>query len=289
MEPPKRLQTTIESVTRLFRRSSEAPTAPRLSNPVRYPFGEFEFVLQASGGGEVELQTSRDFKQWDALDKATVGRKPVTISDKKASNDQRLFYRAVSGSFVSNVIGFVAFEVPPGHSIITNPLPTAANHVESLFPGVPDDTALNKFNLVTFSLDKNKFTRGKWEHPTQSLLPGEGALIYNPTDTPWTARLVGEVSGEEQKMHIHAGTSLRASFLPLTGRLDTDLGFPVQPGDVISLYSNRHDKYVEFRYTENGWAGEAPFLRLGEAFWVAKNTSAVWKQKMGETGFGKPS
>ena len=287
MEPSKRLQTTIESVTRFFGRPSQVPTAPRLSNPVRYPFGEFEFLLQASPGLELELQTSRDFKQWDTLDKMTAGRKPATISDSKASGDNRLFYRAVAGPLVSNVIGFVSFEVPPGHSIVTNPLLTASSHIESLFPGVPEETTLNKFNLVTFSLDKNKFIRGKWEHPTQSLLPGEGALIFNPGDTPWTARFVGEVNAQEQSMHIHAGTSLRGSVLPLAGRLDTDLDFPVQAGDVISLYSNRHEKYVEFKYTESGWAGDAPFLRLGEAFWVAKNTSAVWKQKMGETGFGK--
>lgn len=283
MEAPTRFQTAVQSVSRFFSKKNNREQPPRLLHPVRYPFGEFEFQLHAASGQVVELQTSRDFRNWEPLDTITLSKEVSVISDRKAGNFPSLFYRAVSGSFTSNYLGFISYDLPPGYSMISNPLQTERPQISHLFPSMPDETTLSKFNLVTFSMNKAVCQHQKWSHPSEILIPGEGGLILNPAEVPVTVRLVGEVSKTEQSIPIHTGTSMRASMLPLTGRLDTDLGFPIAPGDVVSLYSNHNEKYLEYKFAENGWEKEAPHLRLGEAFWVAKNVSGIWKQKLPES------
>lgn len=235
--------------------------------------------IHASPGQEVEVFSTRDLKNWELLETVMAAKETTVYSDQKAGQAAALFYRAVSGAFTSNILGFVTVEIPPGYSMVGNPLRNPASQVSALFPSMPEETTLNKFSLVTFSLSKNSFGPRGWSNPSETLTPGEGALIYNPTDSALTARFLGEVVPEGNSLPIHTGTTIRSSMLPLAGRLDADLGFPIGQGDVVSVYSNHNEKYLEYHYRERGWVGEAPLLRLGEAFWIAKNASAVWTQK----------
>lgn len=253
---------------------------PRLTSPVSYGLGEFELRIEAAPGQEVELQSTRDFKSWETAGTVTGRKEGATFSQKHAGNYHALFYRAVTGKHVSNYLGYLTLELPAGHSLISNPLQSPSMEIAALFPLVPEGTTLNKFNVTTFALVKNTFKRGRWSDPGQRLNPGEGILFYNPAECASAVRFVGEVPAVSCKSPVHPGTTLRASMLPLSGKLDTDLQFPIGVGDVVSLYSNHNEKYLEYQYTESGWKGGVPMLRPGEAFWIAKNGEATWNQKL---------
>lgn len=268
------------SITRFFTRKRRSIVPPRLSNPVRYPFGEFEMRIHASPGQELQVSSTRDLKHWEPLETISAAREATVYSDQKAGRAAALFYRVASGAFMSNMLGFISVEIPPGYSMLANPLRGTASEVSALLPSMPEETTLSKFSLVTFSLSKNTFGPKGWSNPSETLTLGEGALIFNPADTSLTARFVGEVSAEHNTLPIHSGTTIRGSMLPLAGRLDADLAFPIGEGDVVSIYSNHNEKYREYRYGAAGWDGDPPLLRLGEAFWIAKNTSAVWTQRL---------
>jgi hypothetical protein len=280
MDTSSRLQTAVQSFTSIFSRKAQENIAPVLSNPVRYPFGEFEFQMRATPGESVELQTTRDFKHWENLDLLTPAKDLSVVSDRKAGNYPALFYRAVSGALRSNYVGFLSLELPPGYSLICNPLQSQSRAVADLFPLVPDGCTINKFSLVTFSLNKNAFQHGRWSNPTDTIGSGEAVIFRNPTDAPILARFVGEIPRAVQTQPVQTGTSLRGSLLPFTGRLESELNFPLAPGDIVSLYSNHNEKYLEYKYGEKGWEGEAPIVRLGEGFWIAKNSAAIWSQQL---------
>ena len=282
MDTASRIQGAVQSLSHLFSRKAKEGVPPRLANPVRYPFGEFELQLHASPGQEVELQISRDFKNWETLDKLVAAKEVTTISDKKAGAYGALFYRAVAGAGTSNYLGFLSVDLPPGYSLISNPLRGPSNEIGQLFSTVPEGCTINKYSLITFTLNKISFARGKWSSPLETLAPGEGALFFNASDGATAVHFVGEVPRDMQSVPVQTGTSMRGSLLPLAGRLDSELGFPVAAGDVISIYSNHNEKYAELKYTHEGWEREAPILRLGEGFWVAKSTAAVWKQRLPE-------
>ena len=135
---------------------------------------------------------------------------------------------------------------------------------------------------MAFQLSKNEFSQGRWSNLNETFGPGEGALIFNPADSEIRLKLLGEVVASAPTMSIHQGMSMRSSILPIAGRLDTDLGFPIADGDVVSLYSSNEEKYIEHRFENGKWKGEPPFVRVCEAFWIAKNAPSIWIQKIGE-------
>lgn len=269
-----------ESVTRFFTRSKKSEIAPHLSRPVRFPFGEFEFVIEGGAGDKVEIFASRDLKSWDKLDEITLAKQGNSFTDKAGGDFQSRFYRASTEAKASNILGFALRDLPAGYSMISNPFSIADNTIPKLFPQVPEGTVLNKFSVMTFQLSKNEFSQGRWSNPNETLGPGEGALILNPVDSEIRLRLLGEVVTSSPPMSIHQGMSMRSSILPMAGRLDTDLAFPIDEGDVISLYSSGEEKYIEHRFENGKWKGEPPFVRICEAFWIAKNASAIWTQRV---------
>lgn len=270
------------SLSRLFVREKGPAAPPALRHPVRFPFGQFEVQIHAGPGQECEVEATRDFKSWELVETISTAKEITAWSDSKAEKHAALFYRVRSGEFVSNYVGFLKIEIPPGYSMISNPLHCASNAVADLLPGMPDQTILTRLNQVTFQLSENQFRQKKWSMPADKLVPGDGALIYNPAQTSLTATFVGEVATQAIRVPIHQGTTLRSSMLPLAGRLDTDLGFPISSGDVVSVYSNHNERYLDYTYKEGGWSGEAPHIRLGEAFWIAKNVAGSWSQKLPE-------
>jgi hypothetical protein len=271
-----------ESVTRFFTRTKKSDIPPRLLHPVRFPFGEFEFQLEGGGGESAEILASRDLKRWDTLDGVTIGKQPIAYTDKGAGEFNARFYRASAGGKLSNVVGFAVRELPSGYSMISNPFTLGINTIANLLPTVPDGTVLNKFSVMAFQLSKNEFSQGRWSNPNETLGPGEGALLFNPADSEISLKFIGEVTTSATSMSIHQGMSMRSSMLPAAGRLDAELGFPIADGDVVSLYSSNEEKYLEHRFEGGKWKGEPPFIRLCEAFWIAKNESAIWAQKVGE-------
>ena len=176
-----------------------------------------------------------------------------------------------------NVIGYASVTLPPGFSMIANPLDGPSNSVGEMFKGWPDGTTLNKFDTRFFRLAENEIKFGKWTNPGEKLLPGEGAIFFNPTSDYKSHSFVGEVMQGNLSIPIPSGFSIRSSLLPLAGSLE-ELDFPISDGDVIHVFDRDRQTYVLYPYEGGKWTTGQPALSVGESFWVAKTSPGNWTQ-----------
>jgi hypothetical protein len=176
--------------------------------------------------------------------------------------------------FSVNAVGFVNVAVPPGFSMIANPLNAPTNTVPVLFAGVPDGTTIYKFDGTSYSV--NSLDLGEWGNPAQTLVPGEGAFIRNPGTTPFTVTFVGEVMQGSLSNPIPAGFSIKSSQVPQSAALDTVLGFPAADGDIVYQFSNAQNTYVIHALDLGEWSGGVPLPAVGESFFVKKVAAGNW-------------
>ena len=230
-------------------------------------------------GQVIRIEATRDFKHWEAIATLKSRSGHQDFIDEAASQLKARFYRAVTEHKPSNCVGFINVELPPGSSLFSNALDCGSNQIGSLLPAMPEGTFLKRLNMATQAFTENEFTQGSWRNPADCLNPGDGAIIFNPSSRPITVRIAGQVLSETQSS-FPSGSALLGSRLPICGSVDSDLGFPIAPGDSVHLYSNHNEKYLSFEYGENGWVGGVPLVRLGEAFWVHRKASATWRQAL---------
>ena len=268
-----------ESITGFFTRKTKASPPPRpvLSNALRFPYGQFQFRFQLAKGAAYEIQTTRDLQNWDPLSSHKAESAETEFLDAAAEKFNVRFYRVVSETVVSaNVIGYVSISLSPGFSLISNPLNAPNNTVEKLFPNLPEGTTLHKFDTMLFRLNENTITRGKWSKPFETLAPGEGAIVPNPTPDPKKLDFVGEVLQGDLSLTLPAGFSIRSSMLPLSGPLHPDLQFPIAEGDAVHLFDREAQKYVIYSYQAGQWTPDVPVIRVAESFWVGKTSPGTW-------------
>jgi hypothetical protein len=265
----------------LFQKKSVVERPPTLAAPKRFPYGQFQVQLAVTPNREYQLEVTTDLRNWKLLHEDMARSPTVEHLDTTAANFSFRFYRARSGALYStNVMGYVTLTLPPGFSMIANPLYGGSNTVEALFPKVPEGSTLTKFETHLFKLTKNVFTDSKWSNPLDTLLPGEGAIFFNPTADFKTLTLAGEVQQGDLSLPLPAGFSVRSSIVPLPGVLDTDLLFPVADDDVVHLYDKDRQKYVVYSFNSRKWTPEPPVLGVGESFWVGKTFAGNWNRTL---------
>lgn len=180
------------------------------------------------------------------------------------------------GVLSDNVIGCASVALPPGFSLIANPLRAANNCLAELFRGWPNGTKLNEFDARPFLLSENTVKHGRWVNVNEQLAPGEGAIFFNPTPDYKSHSFVGTVLLGNLSMPIPAGFSLRGSLMPQPGDLQEDLRFPASEGDVIHLFDRDRQQYMLHTWTNGKWQNGSPLINVGEAFWVAKASASNW-------------
>jgi hypothetical protein len=148
--------------------------------------------------------------------------------------------------------------------------------VSTLYRGMAEGTAVNKFDPHQQKIVENIFEGGKWTIPGEKLSPGEGAIVFNPGYDYRSVRFMGSVMGKHLMTPIPAGLSIRSPYVPLPGRLDTDLGFPLVKGDVITLWDREKQTYVSYPFDED-WEKNPVVLGVGESFWIAKEVGSNWR------------
>ena len=263
-----------------FRTYAAALAAPNLSDAVRFPYGPFQFKTQLPKGTAYVVLASTDLKNWTTISNSTAGLDPIEYVDSEAFKFSCRFYRVLAGAVQSrNVLGYVSVTLPPGFSMIANPLEGPASRVADLFREWPDGTSLNKYDTHLFGLDKNEVKDGRWSDGSENLLPGEGAIFFNPTQDYKSHSFVGEVLQGNLSMPIPQGFSIRSSLVPQPGVLD-ELLFPIADGDVIHLFDRDRQKYVLYPYVDGKWSAEAPVVSAGESFWVAKAKPGNWTRSL---------
>lgn len=171
-----------------------------------------------------------------------------------------------------NAVGYVNVAIPPGFSMIANPLDAANNALPSIFQNPPDGLTVYKFNPTTgFAQSTFDQLIGEWSDPAMTLAPGEGAFVRNVGTTRYTNTFVGEVKTGTLTTSLSRGFSIASSQVPQSGDLKTVLGFPDFDGATIYRFSNAVNNYLPtatFDTLVGGWDPAAPVPGVGEAFWV---------------------
>ncbi|MEK7686480.1 MAG: hypothetical protein AAB466_13775 [Verrucomicrobiota bacterium] len=173
-----------------------------------------------------------------------------------------------------NVVGYVDIDIPPGFSMIANHLTRRDNSVGELFPGVPEGTTIYKFDPVSQSFSANEFAAGAWTNPDETLLPGEGAFIKNPTTNTLRWTIVGEVLQGTSTNDIPAGLSIRSFVLPMGIPLEA-MGFPAELGDTVFRFDPVTQQYTSHVNIYGEWLPPCK-LTVGEAFFVLRAKAAFW-------------
>ena len=282
------IQDLIQNVTDRsnLRRHTTPLVPPSLTDAIRFPYGPFRFRTMLPKGTAIEVLASTDLKNWNPIWKSIAGQDPIEYVDSQAHKFSYRFYRLLAGEVYSrNVIGYVTITLPPGFSMIANPLEGSTNRIADQFGEWPDGTTLSKYDTRFFRLEENAVKDGQWQNSSEKLLPGEGAIFFNPTQEYKTHNFVGEAMYGNLSMPIPPGFSIRSSLLPHPGSLD-DLHFPVADGDVIHLFDRDRQKYVLHPYENGKWSAGPPVVGLGESFWVAKAKAGNWMRRLavGEQG-----
>ena len=261
-------------------RTNPLAAPPTLSGATRFPYGPFRFKTRLGKGNAYIIEASTDFKTWTPVSKGISSAEEFEYVDSDASKFGHRFYRVLAGELLSNnVIGYAAVALPPGFSMIGNPLVSPENTVGKLFKDWPEGTSLNKFDTRLFRLAENTVKAKQWTNPSERLMPGEGAIFFNPTSDYKSHSFVGEVAQGQLSIPIPAGFSVRSSLVPLPGSLE-ELGFPITNGDVIHLFDRDRQKYVLHPYEDDKWQAGPPVVSVGEAFWVAKTEPGNWTRNL---------
>ena len=259
---------------------AEAITPPLLRDARRFPYGPFQFKTQLPKGAEYTIHCSTDLHTWSLIGGGQANGEIFDYIDSEAFKHSYRFYRVMTEQVPSlNVIGYASVTLPPGFSMIANPLESPCSTVGELFQGWPDGTTLNKFDTRFFRLAENAVKFGKWTNAGEKLSPGEGAIFFNPTSEYKSLSFAGEVMQGSLSMPLPSGFSIRSSFIPQPGNLE-DMGFPITQGDVIHLFDRDRQKYVLHPFEASGWTDGPPLVSVGESFWVAKTEPGNWNQAL---------
>lgn len=152
--------------------------------------------------------------------------------------------------------------VPPGLSSIANHLNNGGNTLAEVLPKPPEGTILYKFDSDRQIYTVNPFQWGTWVRPTETLAPGEGALIRNPGSS-FEITFSGTKPANAAFPQLRGGYNLVS--LPVPG--ETNLPVP-KPGDQIVRYDalNGTFRFHTFDDLDYAWIPSLGLIERGEAF-----------------------
>jgi hypothetical protein len=147
-----------------------------------------------------------------------------------------------------NAVGYVNKVLPSGFSLIANQLTrTPDMKLDTLLPGVPTESLVQKYNSATGLYSTDIFDGTSWldndsgAASTTTLSPGEGFFFYNASNpaADITVTFVGEVPQGDVGMTLPAlRFSLIASKVPQVITLSPTVGFPHVPEALFMSFVN---------------------------------------------------
>jgi hypothetical protein len=147
---------------------------------------------------------------------------------------------------------------------LANHFNKGSNTLAELLPTVPGGGRLYKFDAVRQEwASVSTFQFGGWDRPTETLAPGEGAILeYDGTNAQWN--FDGTIDPLASYPQIQGGWNLISLPIPESTQLPAPLG-----GDKIVRYTNSN--YAIHYESSGGWS--PPLPTLADSFWYFRNTS----------------
>lgn len=212
------------------------------------------------------------------------------------------FFRVSGGPYSSNIVGFATVTLPPGYSLLANPLDAGATNGANEIMPILDGEIILTWNGVTLNGVMYDSTAGGWVTSDDataaqppSLPPGQGFFFFNPNPSPTNFTFVGQtVPGPSATncLELPAGYTLIGS--PLPAAVDTITNPPVQfpTIDGMSIIQWSGGKYVGtmFDSSAGGWVemddttpSVAPPYSIGQGFFLFNPNGGVvevWCQRL---------
>ena len=191
-----------------------------------------------------------------------------------------LQFRLAGSVFSGNIVGYVNTPLPPGLSLISNPLLAVENNLRTLFPLAPDGTQVYQLNGADYDVSIFDGTTGSWSNPNLELLTGDGFFVRNPSGAPFVNTFVGEVLVGTLVNPLPAGYSLQASLVPQSGTLNNTHRVSGRAGDRAYKFVPDDDgaeawiKSV-FDESQNLWVPDFE-IGVGEGFMIYKEAPQDW-------------
>jgi hypothetical protein len=174
-----------------------------------------------------------------------------------------------------NAVGFINVTVPGVKlALVANQLNSTSNTVSNLFAGVPDGTLVYEWTGTGFFV--NEFAFGGWTAGGNTVDPGEGVFVRNPTATDLKITFVGEVPQGTLTTPITSGLNLVSSKVPQAGTLQTALQYPAADGDFIFKWNVANQAYDTFEFAFGTWSPAQPEIGVGESFFARAANGATW-------------
>jgi hypothetical protein len=169
-----------------------------------------------------------------------------------------------------NAVGYINVTCNNGFTMISDQLLVANRTVESLLAGVPDGTAVYKYNGTFFEISTYDLSGvGGWDPDgTATIDHGSGVFIFNP-GSAFTVTFVGEVPTGNLSTPVSQNFSILSSKVPQGGLVTTDLSFPAADGDAVYKYNGTfYEIYTYDLSGVGGWDPEEPTIAVGSAFFL---------------------
>ncbi|MEO5802439.1 MAG: hypothetical protein ABIR24_02835 [Verrucomicrobiota bacterium] len=198
-------------------------------------------------------------------------------------DDEKAVFRldgAEGDVFSVNIVGYVNLRLPPGLSLIENPLYYPTNTVELWWPNAPDGSQILKY--VTgegYEVSTFDGIAKTWSNPGLEIPIGQGFYFRNLSIQTVTNTFVGEVHQGFLTNALPAGYSMKGSLVPQEGSINSVHGIPGQSGDEIHTLTNDAGVETEnistFDGALNQWIPDL-ILHVGEGFWIHKQNQQDW-------------
>jgi hypothetical protein len=183
--------------------------------------------------------------------------------------------------YSQNAVGYINLSILPGFNLVANQLTQANVTLEALIPSPPDQTIFYSFSHTTgysvYTYDLSGV--GGWDPAGGQFVLGKGGFLYNPTGSPFTVTLVGEVPQGTLLNPVEGpGFDLRSSKVPQSGLLQTDLQYSPLDQEQIYKFSNAtgYSVYTYDLSGVGGWDPAEPSVAVGEAFFISTPASHGW-------------
>jgi hypothetical protein len=173
-----------------------------------------------------------------------------------------------------NAVGYINVSVPAGKlALVANQLNAGGNKIsEVLAPS--GDVTVYTYGSGAFSI--NAYSLGEWANPNQVVGPGTAFFIQNDTAAAMTLTFVGEVPQGNLTTPLVANLNLVGSQVPQSGKLVTDLGFPIADDETVYRWDVANQTYTLNAYSLGEWGAGEPVIAVAEGFWVQKTAAANW-------------
>jgi hypothetical protein len=189
--------------------------------------------------------------------------------------------------YSQNVVGYVNLTLSEGFNFVANQLDADGtgtnNTVSGVFStNVPLGTVVYTWNGSSWVGDSLSLKTGTWTVPTQPVNPGMGAFVDIPAGayggSTGTVTLTGNVlQGALVNPNIPGpGYNVVSSMVPLSGGLQTSLGYTPALGDAVYIFNAGSYTSYSFSTKTATWNPSEPQIAVGQGFWLDSASSAGW-------------